>query len=124
MKYSSVSELKEGIEYDFKIKMPRDYGNSAIETASHCFDNFYATRADEITQEIVCNLIIGVQLQKYSNRIFIGQYNLVMNAVEKVANSAVMLDLTDSEKNEVIEMASMLKKTLPHMEIEYSPFSK
>ncbi len=124
MKDYAVSEVKEFIGYAFETKMPRDYHNSPIETASYCFDEHEGTMADGLTEYVVFALIIGKNIRKYNNRIFIGQYNMIMSAVEKAINKSFELDLTEDEKNEIIELARELKENLPKMQIEHDPFAK
>lgn len=124
MKYDTLAEVKEFIGYIFEVQMPRDYYNSPIEAASVCFDECEGCMAEGLTEYIVYALIIGQQINKYNNRIFIGQYNIVLSAVEKALNKSSELELNEDEKNEIIELARELKEQLPKMVIEYDPFAK
>ena len=124
MKFYTLAEVKEYIDYYFKTRMPRDYENSAIETATHCFELYEGAMAEGMTENIVFSLIIGKNIQKYGNRIFIGQYNIVMSAIEKALDNSSQLQLDEEEKTEIIELAKELKEQLPKMVIEYDPFAK
>ncbi len=124
MKYYTLLEVKEFINYAFEVKMPRDYYNSPIETASVCFDAYDGEMSEGLTEYVVLALIIGKNIKKYNNRIFIGQYNIVMSAVEKALSKSSELQLNEDEKREIIELAGELKELLPKMIIEYDPFAK
>ena len=77
-----------------------------------------------LTEKIVCTLIIGQLLKMTGGRIFIGQYNLVMDAIEQALQHENELDLTDEEKIKVINLAKTLKEDLPKMTIEYDSKAK
>ncbi len=124
MKHYSLSEIKEFINYTFETQMPRDYDNSPIETASHCFDEHEGIMAEGFTEYVVLALIIGKNISKHTNRIFIGQFNIVMSAVRKALNKSSELELNQNEKNEIIELAKELEEQLLKMVIEYNPFAK
>lgn len=124
MKYYNLSEVKEFIGYTFETQMPRDYENSPIVTASICFDEHEGIMSEGLTEYVVFALIIGKYISKYNNRIFIGQYNIVMSAIEKALDNSSQIQLDEEEKTEIIELAKELKEQLPKMVIEYDPFAK
>ncbi len=124
MRDYTLAEIKEFIGYTFETQMPRDYENSPIVTASICFDEHEGIMSEGLTEYVVLALIIGKNIQKYGNRIFIGQYNIVMSAIEKALDNSLQLQLEEEEKNEIIELAKELKQSLPKMIIEYNPFAK
>ena len=124
MRDYTLAEIKDFIGYTFEIQMPRDYQNSPIVTASICFDAYEGSMSGVLTECIVFSLIIGKNIQKYGNRIFIGQYNIVMSAIEKALDNSSQLQLEEEEKNEIIELAKELKQSLPKMVIEHDPFAK
>lgn len=124
MRDYTLAEIKDFIGYTFEVKMPRNYYNSPIETGTICFDAYEGSMSGGLTECIVFSLIIGKNIQKYGNRIFIGQYNIVMSAIEKALDNSSQLQLEEEEKNEIIELAKELKQSLPKMVIEHDPFAK
>lgn len=124
MRDYTLAEIKEFIGYTFEVKMPRSYYNSPIETGTICFDAYEGSMSGGLTECIVFSLIIGNNMQKYGNRIFIGQFNIVMSAIEKALGNSSQLQLDEEEKNEIIELAKELKQSLPKMIVEYNPFAK
>lgn len=120
----TLLELKEGLDFLFKTKLVNEYNNSTLDTATRSFYEYESLMDAGLTEEIVCKLLIGQLLRKNGMRIFIGQYNLVMDAIEKAIQHENELDLTDEEKEEVINLARILKEDLPKMTIEYDPKKK
>lgn len=124
MKEFSVSELEKCIETLFEKVKVRDYENSAIKAASRCFYEYEPIINDGETEKAVCSLIIGKLIVNSNKGIYIGQYNIVKQSVEKVLNSYNRLDLNSEEKKAILLLAQELNKELDNVPIEYDPDAK
>lgn len=124
MKEFNVSELRECIENLFEKVKVRDYENSAIKAASRCFYEYEPIMNDGVTEKVVCSLIIGKLIVNNSKGIYVGQYIIAKEAVDKALNSHNELDLNPKEKKEILLLARELDETLAGVTIEYDPNAK
>ncbi|MRN56043.1 hypothetical protein [Paenibacillus monticola] len=121
MKDFSIIEVSEFVGDFFEKVRTRDYNGSSIEAATRCFYEYEPIMNDGITEKIIFTLYILDSMLKEDNRIYVGQYNLIFDAVEKVLGGGVELDLCVEEKEKVILLADKLKGQLSQMEITYDP---
>lgn len=124
MKEFTVSELKDCLQNLFEKVKVRDYENSAIKAASRCFYEYEPIMNDGITEKVVCSLIIGELIANSNNGIYIGQYNLVKEAIEKALTLSNELELNEEEKKEVFLLAQELREVLINVTIENDPNAK
>jgi hypothetical protein len=119
MKEFTVSELRECLENLFEKVKLRDYENSAIKAASRCFYEYEPIMNDGLTEKVVCSLIIGKLIANSNKGIYVGQYNIVKESVEKALNLYDKLDLNPEEKKEIFLLAQELNVLLDGVTIEY-----
>lgn len=124
MKEFTVNELKECLENLFEKVKVRDYENSAIKAASRCFYEYEPVINDGLTEKVVCSLIIGKLIANSNNGIYIGQYNIVKESIEKALNLYNELDLNEEEKKEIFFLAQEVDGLLVDVRIEYDPDAK
>jgi hypothetical protein len=122
MRNYTFEQLKEDIKYFFD-KGLRDNENSVIEAATYCF-YAYEGMNENSTEFILYALMIGINMVENGSRMFIGQLNLINNAIDKIINQKVILDISSQELNEAICLAKQLQQGLPKMEIVYDPSEK
>ncbi|TYQ16557.1 UNVERIFIED_CONTAM: immunity protein Imm3 of predicted polymorphic toxin system [Acetivibrio alkalicellulosi] len=121
----TVDELKECLENLFTKVKERDYEGSAIKAAGRCFYEYEPVMNDGPTEKVVCSLIIGKLIADSNNKsIYIGQYNIVKEAINKAVNSYSEFELSEEEKKEVILLAQEIGQKIDGLTIEYDPNAK
>ncbi|GAA0404322.1 Imm3 family immunity protein [Paenibacillus motobuensis] len=121
MRDFTVMEVSEFVGDFFEKVRTRDYNSSSIEAATRCFYEYEPIMDDGITEKIVFTLYIMESMLKVDRRIYIGQHDLISDAIEKVLGGGVELDLSVEEKEKIILLANKLKEQLSQMEIIYDP---
>lgn len=121
---SNYTELKDSIIELFEQVKDRDYNGSIIKTAGRCFYEYEMTMDEGESERIICPIIIGILIVRSSNRIFIGQHKLILEAANEALSIKNELNLSKEEYNEVIEWARELLEKLPNMVIEHGPYAK
>ncbi|MBD3922419.1 hypothetical protein H8B09_26945 [Paenibacillus sp. PR3] len=121
MKDFLVNEVFEFVGDFFEKVRTRDYNGSSIEAATRCFYEYEPIMNDGITEKIVFTLYIVDSMLKADNRIYVGQYNLVSDAIEKALSGGTEFDLSVEEKEKIILLAHKIKGQLSQLEIIYDP---
>lgn len=111
---NEFEEFKEGFEYYFSVRRYEDYNGSVSETAACCFDAF---EFSEETLDVVSTLLIGKYIVELSDSIRAIHYKLIEKAINKTLTKCDTFDLSEDEKNEMISLASEIKKKLPTLKI-------
>lgn len=110
--------------YFTKVK-ERDYKGSAIKSAARCFYEYEPIINDGLTEKVVCSLIIGkLIIDSNSKNIYIGQYNLVKESIEKIHKYYNDFELSEEEKHEVLSLAQEIEQKIDGLAIEYDANAK
>lgn len=118
--YESLQEFFEGINYEFEVKLPRDYPWSITNMALACREDFYYNNIFVLRDYTFINVFyiyIGHLICKYGKNILESFLNSIKSAIEEVEKNYKDLDLTSDEQLKILEIARQVKDDLPKLKI-------
>lgn len=115
----SLAELKEWLDEYYNIKGRRNF-NDQLQTVAYIMEEFEYLINENKTQKNCIILLLGKLIIENDTSIHIYQYNLILKAIEETLKDYKTFDLTPEEKQEIYDIALLLKERINNLKVEFN----
>lgn len=113
----SLNELKEWLDYGYNVSGKRNFSDSS-QIAAYLLNEYEYLLHEGQTDRNCFLVILGKQIVENCHTIHWKTYRLIEHAVRETMHNCAAFELTETEKEEICQLAKEVGEMLPSLQIE------